>query len=194
MQASFECIKRTSKVFPHTKSSNSPMNFNFHILHIHDAPRRPGSHRLKSITMHTALHHQSLVSLNTLPLIMRYAVKISRGFDHPPHTPLSAALDTFREESYDPVARHRSGQVMRQLAVVHRCTPVTGVVCNSGPFQTSAPHIDESGSASIQLYSDAKCNFPTDRTCYQHLQNAYNAQKSLYTTGLSPSPLLNITS
>jgi hypothetical protein len=71
--------------------------------------------------MHTALHHQSPVSSNTQPLIMRYNVEISRGYDHPPHTLSLATLGTFREEPYGPVARHRSGQVMRQLAVVHRC-------------------------------------------------------------------------
>jgi hypothetical protein len=35
-----------------------------------------------------------------------------------------------------------------------------------------------SGCATIQLYSDAKCNFPTNKMCYEHLENTYNTQRS----------------
>jgi hypothetical protein len=52
---------------------------------------------------------------------MRYDVEISRHYNLPQHTLSLATLGTFREESYGPVARHRSGQVMRQLAMVHIC-------------------------------------------------------------------------
>jgi hypothetical protein len=74
-------VKWKSKIFLHTKLSSSTMNVYFHILHTLDAPWRPGSHRLEPITTHTALQHQSPVSSNTQPLIMHYAVTISRGYD-----------------------------------------------------------------------------------------------------------------
>jgi hypothetical protein len=46
-----------------------------------------------------------------------------------------------------------------------------------------------SGCTSIQLYSDAKCNFPTNETCYEHPENTYNAQKSHWTLELPLSQL-----
>jgi hypothetical protein len=46
-----------------------------------------------------------------------------------------------------------------------------------------------SGCASIQLYSDAKCNFPTNKTCCEHPENTYNAQKSHWTPELPLSQL-----